>query len=53
VTPDHRCLEARFNADGESAEALQEQLLECDEEQGKKEQSELRVFFNRWPIPRA
>ena len=52
VTPDHRCLEARFHADEESEEALQEQLLECDDEQEKREAAELRTFFNRWaPTP--
>jgi len=33
VTPDHRTLENRFRADGENDEALQDRLLECDDEQ--------------------
>ena len=44
---DHRTLESRFRADGDSAELLEERLLECDEEQENVEQHELRAFFNR------
>ena len=33
MTPDHRTLEDRFRADSENDEALQDRLLECDDEQ--------------------
>jgi hypothetical protein len=47
VTPDNRVLETRFRADGDGDEALQERLLECDEEHENRQQADLELFYQR------
>ncbi len=47
MTPDQRQLNARFRSDEAKADALEHELLGVDDDQRRKQDEELREFYQR------